>query len=393
MKTSFKKPGGAKAPPGKTPAPTAPKAAAPPPPKKTVTKPAKPLPRGVTSNAAPPAGKATPPKKTAPAAQAEEELPLEEPEPPASEEEQSDPDENAVVLREPAELMRSSGGAGHKLGMPIGEFTAADQDIPRFQLMQGDSGPLFEAGFTDGQWVIACDTAVWDEDWDPVELTILRYEKAYMQQLDYGSDEMPKLYKTAAQAEADGLIPFGGHEVGYVSYAEAVVLVKQQYELQNIQGEPSQQFTEEFGDDRYAIALWRITGTAYKHAAKKIMGLLRTTLKDGLHTGTIKVEARKEKGKLKTYWVPQVRAGELHDEETLAWVVELAQRYDNATPVNNPNDQPAAADQSAGAQAPAKQFGVEPTRQPQPRQPLKKAKHEQLTPSADAPGPSAANAS
>jgi hypothetical protein len=334
MKTSFKKPGGAKAPPGKTPAPTAPKAAAPPPPKKTVTKPAKPLPRGVTSNAAPPAGKATPPKKTAPAAQAEEELPLEEPEPPASEEEQSDPDENAVVLREPAELMRSSGGAGHKLGMPIGEFTAADQDIPRFQLMQGDSGPLFEAGFTDGQWVIACDTAVWDEDWDPVELTILRYEKAYMQQLDYGSDEMPKLYKTAAQAEADGLIPFGGHEVGYVSYAEAVVLVKQQYELQNIQGEPSQQFTEEFGDDRYAIALWRITGTAYKHAAKKIMGLLRTTLKDGLHTGTIKVEARKEKGKLKTYWVPQVRAGELHDEETLAWVVELAQRYDNATPVS-----------------------------------------------------------
>jgi hypothetical protein len=113
-----------------------------------------------------------------------------------------------------------------------------------------------------------------------VELTILRYEKAYMQQLDYGSDEMPKLYKTAAQAEADGLIPFGGHEVGYVSYAEAVVLVKQQYELQNIQGEPSQQFTEEFGDDRYAIALWRITGTAYKHAAKKIMGMMRTTLKE-----------------------------------------------------------------------------------------------------------------
>ncbi len=243
--------------------------------------------------------------------------------------------EEETELREPDRTLATV--TPHQLGMPIGEIDANDMDIPFLKLAQGDEGasPLIDAFLEatgeniNGSFVLAADTIIWQDGWEPIEFTVLRLEKAFMQQLDFGSDEMPKLYKSKADAEADGLIPFGGHEVGYVSYAELVVLIKcPAYELNNINGEPTSQFTEEFGEDTYAIAMWRITGTAYKFGFKKILGQLRTRLRGGFLTGSIKLEARKEKGRLKTYWAPQIRDGNMHDAAMLSFVTDLAGRYD-----------------------------------------------------------------
>jgi hypothetical protein len=270
----------------------------------------------VRTNATPPKKPAaTPPPKAEPEPEPEPE-PDETPEPPAAPDEPKEPDHQLAIP-----TMMSA-----PVGSSVGQFDPQDYDTPFLKLLQSTS-PIVENNpgvFSPGDWIVQQGdggTIIWQEGWEPLELTILRYGKAFMQQLEYGADEMPKLYATKEAAEADGLIPFGGNDVGYVSYADVMVLIKAPpYELE------LPDFTEEFGDDRYALAMWRITGMAYKFAAKKIKGLERTTLRNGLHRGAIKVEARLEKGKIRSYWVPQLRVGdiEMHSEEFVDFAVQLA---------------------------------------------------------------------
>jgi hypothetical protein len=338
-KTSFAKPSAAK------PAPTSTKAKPAAPATKSATPPAKKTP----SAAAPKPRAIAPPgvRTNAAAESAEGEVhdvetvvtPVEEPTPPARGAKATPPkaaaapatatpdeDEAQIVVREPNTV--SNGMFQTPVGQAAGEFDASDYNMPMLKLMQSMSPQLeLNDELQAGDWTIggAGDgdelITIWREEWEPLVITILRYEKQFMQQLDYGSDEMPKLYHTAAQAEADGLVPFGGHEVGYVAYANSLVLIKMPpYEIDGIEAF----FPEEFGEDRYALALWRITGTAYKFAGRKIMSQTRTRLKAGLHTGSFTLEARKEKGKITSYFVPQLRDGEMHGDEFIAFATELA---------------------------------------------------------------------
>lgn len=324
-KTSFKKPGPPAAAGGTKPTPTAPPKKAPaaaPAPKPAATPPKKPAaapPPGVRTNAAPPKKvvAAAPEVEEAPV----EELPLEE----NAGEEQVSGDE--LAIREPEDgTLAVPSMMSAPLGQPVGQFDPSDFDTPFLKLMQSTS-PLVENNpgvYNVGDWVVQqgdAGTIIWQDGWEPLEVTILRYGKGFMEQLKYGEDERPRVFATAEAAQAAGLIPFGGDGVGYVSYADTMVLVKAPpYELE------LPDFTEEFDGERYALCMWRITGTAYKFAAKKIMGLLRTDLKGGLHLGAISLEARLEKGKIRSYFVPQLRKGEIkmHSQEFLDFAAELA---------------------------------------------------------------------
>lgn len=216
------------------------------------------------------------------------------------------------------------------LGQPVGEITPSDYDTPFLKLLQ-DTTPLRENNpgvFTAGDWVVQQGdeaTIIWQEGWEPIELTILRYQKQYQHQTKYegaGSGTFGKIYTTEAAAQAAGLIPFGGDDIGYVPIADALVLIKHPpYEL------VAPDFTEEYGDDKYAMAMWRISGTAYKFAARKIMGLQRTQFRGGLHLGSILLEGRLERGAVRTYWAPQLRLGseiKMHDQGFIDFMTELA---------------------------------------------------------------------
>lgn len=326
-KTSFKKPGPPASAPGTTAttkAVTPPKKApaAAPAPKTAAAPPKKPVaapPPGVRTNAAP-VKKAAPAPAPAPEPEVvEEEVQQEEP--------QSEVTGEELALREPEDgTVALPSMMSAPLGQPVGQFDPSDFDTPFLKLMQSTS-PLVENNpgvYNVGDWVVQQGdggTIIWQDGWEPLEVTILRYGKAFMEQLEYGGEDRPRTFPTAEAAQAAGLIPFGGNGVGYVSYADTMVLIKAPpYELD------LPDFTEEFGDERYALCMWRITGTAYKFAAKKIMGLLRTDLKGGLHLGAISLEARLEKGKIRSYWVPQLRKGEIkmHSQEFLDFAAELA---------------------------------------------------------------------
>ncbi len=350
MKTSFAKPG---AKPG-VPAKVAPKAAAPAPravPAKPPGKPApaaasapapkKPLPApaGIRTNVPPRAAASAPapgPRKPVPAArpaaveaepiEVEAEI-VEEVQEEVQEElqeelqEEQQEEETSTALEvidrsEPAVGVENLMNA--PLGSVVGELDASDFEIPRLKLMQPMSPLVVEGEFSSGDWVLNNESILWQQECAPIELTIMKLEKKYMEQLAFENEEMPRIFNTAQEAKDAGLVPFGGDGLGYVAIGSALVLIKQP------EGVECSAFTHEYGDTLYARALWMLTGMAYKIVGRKIMTQSQIgRLRGGTHTGGFQLEAKLEKGGVAPYWAPILRDGEMHDQNFIEFEESL----------------------------------------------------------------------
>lgn len=315
MKSSFKRPGAA--PTGGAKAPAAP--ARPAPAKKPgASAPSKPGPKKVAAPIAKQAPSRPPPgvRTNVPVKEAvvDQVLPAEDGEAIAGA--TTDVEDGQVVVYEPATNMFTA-----PIGKGIGQFDASDIEMPLLKIAQGSDSPLInDLGFADGDLVLNSEAILYQDGCAPVEFTVLRYQKRFQQQLDYdpGSDVFPKTYDTKEQAAADGLIPFGGHEVGYAAIMDAIVLIKQP------EGVEGSTFFEEHDGVNYSQAMWQIRGTAYKAVARKIYTAERIRLKNGIHHGSFKLELIKTKGKIGVYWVPRLSNGEMHTAEFIEFAEAVA---------------------------------------------------------------------
>ena len=196
------------------------------------------------------------------------------------------------------------------IGQLHGELQGSDFSYPKLKLAQ-NVGPLFEAGFSPGDIVFNDEIILWQEGCESVELTIISALKQFVEDLPYGSDEMPRIYKTLAEAENDGLVTtWGDNGEKPDVLAQLVCLVM----IRLPEGVDPTGF-DEIGDGMYALAIWRIAGASYKQLMKTITNALKTRLRGGLHTGTFKLTAQKVKGKVNTFWVPTLSPGEMNSEE------------------------------------------------------------------------------
>ena len=206
------------------------------------------------------------------------------------------------------------------VGSVLGQMDAGDLDIPRLKLMQPLSPGVIAGHFTAGDWVLATGSLeegegsiLWQDGCAPIELTVLKFQKQFMEQKAFGGETMGRIFKTAEEAQAEGLVPFGGDDAGYVAIGLAAVLIKDP-------GVDEPAFLHEYGDDKYAVAWWQLTGMAYKIIGHKIWNQSRGgRLKAGSHHGSFIVEARLEKGVKAPYWAPVIKDGELHDTEFIAF--------------------------------------------------------------------------
>lgn len=207
------------------------------------------------------------------------------------------------------------------IGKGVGQFDASDIEMPLLKIAQGSDSPLInDSGFSDGDLVLNGEVILFQEGCDPIEFTVLRYQKRFQQQLEYGkSDDFPLLFDTKEQAAEAGLVPFGGHEVGFVPIMDINVLIK----LPD-GGEQPTCAVEEFDGALYAQAMWQIRGTAYKSVARKVYTQERTRLKDGIHHGGFSITLKKTKGKIGTYWLPILKNGETHSDEFIAFAEQVA---------------------------------------------------------------------
>lgn len=201
------------------------------------------------------------------------------------------------------------------VGQASGEIDDSDFDRPQLKLAQS-VGPLYvDLGFTPGDIVLGNEVILWQPDCEAVEITVLRLDKKFSEELAYGGDEIRRTFKTSAEAEAQGLVFFGGDDEGYVPIADLLVLIKYG---EGIQDHPTFNLTQ--GKDRYAIAVWRVGGAAYKPVIRKIMTASRIRFKgDGFHRGSFMLEAKLVPGKKNKYWVPQLSNGTDHNDKMVAF--------------------------------------------------------------------------
>lgn len=200
-----------------------------------------------------------------------------------------------------------------------GQLDTSDYEIPQLKLCQY-VGPLIEEyGFTPGDWVANNETILWQEGCAPVEVTILNVVKQFVEKTEYGSDVMGRIFNSTDEAEAAGLVTTwgpNGEKPDTEPTAACLCLVKLP------EGVDGPAFDLEYGDDRYALLMWRIGGVAYGRTFKKITGAARTRLRNGLHTGSFFVSAKKEKGSVNTYWLPVLEPGNQHDEDFINFALE-----------------------------------------------------------------------
>lgn len=214
------------------------------------------------------------------------------------------------VITRPSQAPAVKSNLPPKIGSISGDTDPSDYDMPQLKIAQGsDSKLINDFGFADGDLVLNNEVVLYQEGCEPVELTVLLLEKKFQEQKEYGGDDFPRIFNTAAEAQAEGLVPFGGDDQGYVPIYDLMVLIKQP------EGVEGAIFTEEFEGTNYALALYRVGGTAVKAVARKIFNQSRTRLRNGTHTASFKLSLAKAKWRVGSGWAPVLKDGEVNSPE------------------------------------------------------------------------------
>jgi len=195
-----------------------------------------------------------------------------------------------------------------------GDFDRSDIVIPSIRQVQ-KSGELADL-HTPGSWVLNQEEVISDGA-SPVKLIVLKFRKYFTENLEFGSDEQPRIAETLQEvADLGGTTQWGadGEKPSFVPIGEATVLVE---------GKNEALFPFEYKDTRYAMARWTLRNTAFKRAGRKIITEAQFGLKDGLQYGDWSLCSAKQKNGSNTYFVPILTLEKKHDEELAKWANDL----------------------------------------------------------------------
>lgn len=226
---------------------------------------------------------------------------------------------SAVVPRETADLVPDT---YFQNGEMEGDFDRSDIKIPKLNLVQS-VGPLTEH-FQPGHWVFNKET---DLGQVPVEITLVKLRKYFIEDLPYGTESIPAVFDSFEQAAREGFRhnrdkwksgkggkpDTEGHYVKPV--LEATVLVKAPTE------QPS--FVYERDGAFYTFALWTLQSVAYSRTATKFITAAGFALRKGLSTAPWSVTPKREKVGNNFIWLPDARILKPHTPEFVAWIKEI----------------------------------------------------------------------
>lgn len=208
-----------------------------------------------------------------------------------------------------------------------GEFDQSDIKIPRFSVVQA-VGPLSgELGFIPGQIVYNKETIVGTVVKAPtggvlgtekLKITLLRLKKYFMEDLPYGSEERPAMFKSSDDARAAGFLPVqdkkkcGPEHKYFKPLIDADILVE---------GDASNvTFPFNYNGTPFAIARWTLQSTAYTVVGKQFATDAGLSLRAGLQTKFYTVSCKKEKVGANWVFVPRVQLTGLNDAAFQQWI-------------------------------------------------------------------------
>lgn len=204
-------------------------------------------------------------------------------------------------------------------GQVQGEFSRSDFTVPKLNLVNktGELSNSFPAGsFLYNREVLLGDGK------KPCQITLTRVAKFYMQDLPFGSGEMPKTFSSIRDVRAAGGALAGDQdtEEGVDRYAEAMtcfVLVK------SPAGEHAL-FPFEHEGNYYALAQWLLTKSAYKQTGRKIFTDSQLALRAGIDTACYELTSTLRTNSMGSWYVPMVKLGAKHDEKFVEFVRNIS---------------------------------------------------------------------
>lgn len=200
-----------------------------------------------------------------------------------------------------------------------GELNRSDIKIPKLNLVQS-VGPLCD-DFPRGSWVLNR-SAILAPLGEAIHITPLRAKKYYVEALAYGSEDMPRMFDTLADAQDAGLRtdfdPETGDKPEINTALDVTVLVRAPEKL------TAPEFSLEFDGQAYALALWSLASwSSYQNGAKVLLTARMMYLKS-FHQREWLLHS--EKTKLKngnTTFIPKLVGGVAHTEAFKNWADSL----------------------------------------------------------------------
>lgn len=203
-------------------------------------------------------------------------------------------------------------------GQIQGEFSRRDLVIPKINLVN-KTGELSNQ-FAPGSFVYNREIVIGDGK-KPAHITMTRIAKFYLQDVPYGSGEMPKNFTSIRDVRAAGGALAGDPDVeeGTDTYSEAmtcILLVKSPVKEHPL-------FPYEFGGNSYALAQWLLTKSAYRATGRKLFTDSQGALRDGIDTAEYELTSSLRTSSVASWYVPTVKLATRHTPEFVEFVRSL----------------------------------------------------------------------
>jgi len=186
----------------------------------------------------------------------------------------------------------------------IGEWDSTDQTHPKINLV-AKTGPLSNV-FPGGSYVINQEHQFADGK-KPFTMMVHSIEKLFIEDTEYGGDEMPRIFTRAADVRANG---------GAVTWEDqksdpSLALFKAAARLIVVIESDKEDtfFPIDIDGKYYTIASWLMAKSAYNSAGKKIFNDAMYYLRGGLLTGSYKVTSEIKTNDKGSWFVPKLVNG------------------------------------------------------------------------------------
>lgn len=200
-----------------------------------------------------------------------------------------------------------------------GELTRGDINIPGFQIVQA-VGPASE-NHAAGTILLNREAELSPGD-KPVKLTVLKIKVSYIENVEYGSEIIPRRFDTLEEVrEVGGHIEWiDDQRPPFSRMAEALIAVEAP---EGADESVLANFPFDFEGKSYAMALWSLRGSAFTRAGKTILTAAEFALKEGLHKGAWHLTTKREKLGKNYVYVPVLRHAEKNGPELQEFFVQL----------------------------------------------------------------------
>lgn len=190
-----------------------------------------------------------------------------------------------------------------------GDFNVDDIRWPRVNLIHKTSKQELIDTFGIGAFALNQEVKLSDGK-APITVTVLRFQKDYIQKLPFGDPEKPKSFKTEDDVrQAGGSLNYADVDSGnyFMPRGHLQLIVPQPAD------QPEDLFPYEFGGVNYALALLTVSSSAYTSAGKEVATLRANNkvMRKGLRYGKLLLTSDGRKSAKFTWVVPVLKfAGE-----------------------------------------------------------------------------------